>query len=189
VTLDLTYGTCQHGAQTKYWRFAELTITNLANGDAPSCGDDLRLAIAQGDHYGGLHIGGTHGHLALIPDSVGSTARHHKNLDGRALFRPPAIVQVVKVTRAALVEDGRITQSEGAIAADGETRRVDGTRLGRLVELELVIGGNVSGAAGRIGDDTTLEFGDEDTVGRASSTLLWNTLEIGCGTWYDAAVE
>lgn len=53
----------------------------------------------------------------------------------------------------------------------------------------MVVGGNISSAASRIGDNAILEFGDEDTVRRASSALLWNTLEIWCGTWYDIAGE
>lgn len=54
-------------------------------------------------------------------------------------------------------EDIRATESQRSIIADRETSCIDGVRLKRSVELELVVGGDVSLSVLRIGEDTILQ--------------------------------
>lgn len=77
--------------------------------------------------------------------------------DCDALRRPVDRVEVVKVTREALVPHAAATQGEGAVCADGEARRVDGAALRRIVELELVVRGNIAGATLGVFEDRVVE--------------------------------
>lgn len=70
---------------------------------------------------------------------------------------PVAVVEVVEGATEALPEDVRGPKSQAAVRTDGETGGVDGAGLGWLVELELVIGRDVAGAALRISQDTVAE--------------------------------
>ncbi len=102
-----------------------------------------------------------------------------ETLDGdrRALRSPVPVVKVVEVSAAALVEDVGATKSQATVSADRPTRGVDGTSLGWLVELELVVGGDVSCASLRVGQNTILQRDLEGGVGLASDELSsW-----GCG--------
>ena len=89
-------------------------LRNLADGNTSGGGLDLGLAIGQGRHDCGgddlstdnLAVGGL----------GGSTALHQDNLDRLALGSPGAVVQVVEVTREALVPDSAATEGQGAIA-------------------------------------------------------------------------
>lgn len=65
-----------------------------------------------------------------------------------------SVVQVVEVTAQALVENVGATESQGAIRAHAEAGSVDGTGLSWLVELELVVGGNVTCSALAVEEDT-----------------------------------
>jgi hypothetical protein len=60
-----------------------------------------------------------------------------------------------------LVPNGRTTESEGTIAAGGEARSVDGTCLRWLVELELIVRGDIAGTARLVRQDTVLEREDK----------------------------
>jgi hypothetical protein len=77
-----------------------------------------------------------------------------------------AVVQVVEAAAQALVEDSRRAKSERAVAADGETISVDGSSLGRSIELELEISRDVSGAAVLVGE---LAVREADNEGSSSS--------------------
>lgn len=72
------------------------------------------------------------------------------------------VVEVVESAAQALVPDSRATESECAVGADGETAGVDGTGLGRAVELELLVGGNVTSAVVAVGEDTVVEGDGQD---------------------------
>ncbi len=150
-----------------------LSIANLAHGDGDSGGLDLGLAVGEsGDDGGHSHAGGDGGLHGAATVVLLAAAGHGDNLDGLALLGPRAVVQVVEVTRAALVEDGGGTDGQGAVLASGETSSVDGTSLGgRAVELELVVGDNGANAALAVGQDTILEVKDERLVARARTLL------------------
>jgi len=86
------------------------------------------------------------------------------NEDLLALSTLSDLVEVVEGTAQALVPDGRATERKGAVGTGGETTSVDGTSLSWSVELELLVGGNVSGAVLAVSEDTVLE-GDLEDVG------------------------
>ena len=81
------------------------------------------------------------------------------DVDGNlvALVALGLAVQVVEVTAQALVEDGGAADGEGAVRASGPASSVDGTSLGRAIELELVVGGDVTSALLRVGEHAVLE--------------------------------
>jgi len=63
-----------------------------------------------------------------------------------------AAVSSIWVSALALVEDVGAAKREGAIAADGPSSREDGSGLGRVVELELEVCGDVTGSLGGVGE-------------------------------------
>lgn len=67
------------------------------------------------------------------------------------------VVEVVEVTTQALVEDSRATKSKRAVRAGRPASGVDGSSLSRAVELELVVGGNVTSAVLGVGEDAVLQ--------------------------------
>ena len=77
--------------------------------------------------------------------------------DGNALSTLALVVQVVEATGQALPPESRATEGEGAVGADGETCSVDGTSLGRAVELELSVGSDVTSAVLGVQEDTVVE--------------------------------
>jgi hypothetical protein len=94
----------------------------------------------------------------------GFTAREDIDQDRLALSGPVAVVQVVEATAQALVEDSRGTESEGAVGADREAISVDGSSLGWSIELELVVGRDVSGTALLVGELAVGEGDDEGSL-------------------------
>jgi hypothetical protein len=88
------------------------------------------------------------------------------NVDGDlvALVAFALRVEVVEVTAQALMEDGGAANGEGAVGASRPTSSVDGTSLGRAIELELVVGGDVTSALLGVGEHTVLE-GDLKLLG------------------------
>ena len=55
------------------------------------------------------------------------------------------------------MESGLATKSKRAVGASGPASSVDGASLGRAVELELVVGGDVTGAVLGVKEYTVLE--------------------------------
>lgn len=88
------------------------------------------------------------------------------------MLSPPAVVEVVKVSRFASVEDGRVAEGEGAVGTVVEAGRVDGTCLRRTVELELVVGGDVAYSVLGVGDHSVLKLRDEDALPRTGLSAL-----------------
>ena len=158
----------------------DLAIRDLSDGDTTSGGLNLTIGDLSDRGTGrGLDLTirdlsdslGGGGGLELTVANLGSSASGSSttslqdvDVDGRALVASGLVVKVVEVTAQALVEDGRATDGKSAVAADGETRGVDGTGLGRLVELELVVGSNVTSAALVIGQDTVGKSDSQDLV-------------------------
>ena len=83
-----------------------------------------------------------------------------------------AVVQVVESTAQALVENSRGTEGEGAIGADRETISVDGSSLRWIIELELEVRRNVSGAALLVGELAVSEGDDEGSLGSWAGVAL-----------------
>ena len=75
----------------------------------------------------------------------------------RALGAGGLVVQVVEGAAEALVEDGGAAERQAAVGADGPAARVDGAGLGRGVELELSVRGDVAGAVDGVGEDAVRE--------------------------------
>jgi len=92
--------------------------------------------------------------------------------DGGALGGPVAVVEVVETTAEALPEDVGAAEGQAAVSAHGEAGGVDGTSLRWLVELELVVGRNVAGAANRVSQDAVAKTDLEGGVGLASNELV-----------------
>jgi hypothetical protein len=162
----------------------DLAVANLADGDGNSGRKDLRLAVRKRLHNGGGDdLGSDNLSIArLIRTTRGSIAtRHGDDLNGLALGSPVAVVKVVKVTRLALVPGSRVTEGQRVVTTDGETGGVNGTGLGRAVELELVVGCNVSSAVLSIGQDTILQ-GEQKSAVRAARVTLHVLVDIPlCG--------
>jgi hypothetical protein len=60
------------------------------------------------------------------------------------------VVQVIEATAQAFVEDCGTTKGERAVAAGREPSGVDCSRLRRVIELELVVGSNITSTAAGI---------------------------------------
>lgn len=150
-------------------------LRDLANRNSSSGCSDLRLAIAEGgDDSCGNDLGSDD---LSITDLAGIAATlHDEDLDWRALRSPRAIVEVKEVSTSALVEDRRAAECERAVAANRETRSEDRASLSGLVELELVVCGNVSGSALRILDGSVLEGSNQNAVGGTVTALLFETV-------------
>lgn len=143
----------------------DLTIANLANGNGNAGSNDLGLTITQGSDNGGLDNSGSD-NLAVrnLRHSVLAAARHSNDRNRLALLGPVLVVQVVECTREAAVEGLGLAQSEHIVLANGEAAGEESTGLSGLVELELVVGGNVTNAILRILGGAILKGHDEDTV-------------------------
>jgi len=158
----------------------DLTVRDLGDRLA---GTGLDLTIRDlGDR---LSSGG--GGLELTVANLGGSAARGSSssvedvdVDRRALSTSGLIVEVVEGTAQALVEDSGVTNSKSAVAADGETRGVDGTGLGGLVELELVVGSNVTSAALVIGQGTILKSDSQD-LGLARLEVTLAVGDVGDG--------
>ena len=74
-----------------------------------------------------------------------------------ALLASGLVVKVVEVAAQALEEDSGVAEGKRAVAASRPASSVDGASLGRAVELELVVGGDVAGAVLGVGENTVLE--------------------------------
>jgi hypothetical protein len=101
----------------------DLSVTDLADGDGNSGSVDLRLAIRNGCDNGGLdNLGANSGlsstataaSIAVVVATAAAastgatarataTARDYSDLDGLAMRCPLAVVQVVEVSRLALI--------------------------------------------------------------------------------------
>jgi len=178
-SLDLAVGDLSDGLGSRGGSL-DLAIRDLSDGDTTSGGLNLTIGDLSDRGTGrGLDLTirdlsdslGGGGGLELTVANLGSSASGSSttslqdvDVDGRALVASGLVVKVVEVTAQALVEDGRATDGKSAVAADGETRGVDGTGLGGLVELELVVGSNVTSAALVIGQDTVGKSDSQDLV-------------------------
>jgi hypothetical protein len=98
--------------------------------------------------------------------------REKVNEDLLALSTLGLVVEVVESTAEALVPDGRVTKSESAVGTSGETSGVDGTSLGRTIELELLVGSNVTNAALVVSEDTVGEGHLEHLGARVGVAIL-----------------
>ena len=78
-------------------------------------------------------------------------------MDLVALLASGLVVEVVEVAAQALEEDSGAAEGKRAVAASRPAGGVDGASLSRAVELELVVGGDVTGAVLGVGEDTILE--------------------------------
>ena len=114
---------------------------------------------------------GSHGSAGDGAGGASGIASNDVHGDGRALRSPVGVVQVVEAAGETLVEDGRSTESDRLVGADGEARGDESTSLGRSIELELVVGGNVGGTALSILHDTILK-GDDESAGSTAGSAL-----------------
>lgn len=142
----------------------KLTIADLAHWDHRRGGDDLRLTIAQGHHDRRRNHGAADDVLGILDISA---AGHDVEPDRRALLGDPAVIQVVDVTGLALVEDGGVTEGDGAIPADRESGRVESASLRGTVELELEVVGQVRDATLGILHDGIGDLDNENTLAGA----------------------
>jgi hypothetical protein len=152
----------------------DLTIGNLAHGSTGCASLDLTIGNL-GDRSAdrGSLLGLSVGKLR----SSGTT-HDHVDVDLVALVASGLVVEVVEVAAQALEEDSGATEGKRAVAASRPASGVDGTSLGRAIELELVVGGNVTGALLGVGKDTVLEA---DLKGHGIVLLPLAQGALGCG--------
>src|SRR5450755_3217810 len=115
------------------------------------------------------------------PVSSATDERERLDGDGRALSSPVAVVQVVEAAAEALPEHVGAAQRQAPVGAEGEAGGVDGASLGWLVELELVVGGDVASPADRVGQDAVVERDLEGRAGPAGDQLVWCARRSGSG--------
>lgn len=86
------------------------------------------------------------------------------DVDRAALATLGLVVQVVEVSAQALVEDSLVAEDERAVVANSPARGVDRIGLEDVVELELVVGDDLTSAAVLVLEDTVVEGDLEGTV-------------------------
>ena len=129
-----------------------LTVSDLADRGDNSGASDLTVWDLR------LNTGGGGGNRCWAGGAWGrGAAANHYNMNWGALPGIVVVVEIVKVATEALVPSGIGPKCELAILADGETSGVNGTSLGWVIELELVVGSDIASAALRILQDTTGE--------------------------------
>lgn len=106
------------------------------------------------------------------------------DVNWRALASSRLIVEIIKRSTEALVEDCGAAKGKGAVCADGESTRIDGTLLRWTIELELVIRSDVSSASMRVEQLSTRKGLDESArASAADDTLIKSTIDVplaGC---------
>lgn len=102
-----------------------------------------------------------------------AVARDNLNIDWLALLSDSLVVEVVDVSRLALVENSAVTKCEVVgWRADGEASGVDGTSLSSFwVELKLAVGNDGAGAAMGVKENTVVKLGDKSSLAHAGSLL------------------
>jgi hypothetical protein len=136
-------------------RCLDLTVGNLSHRRRSGLvGTSRSLDLSVGDL---ANSRSTESRARLARRAAGATRGDDADRDRLALGRPVTVIQVIEVARAALVERGGGSQGQQVVLADGEASGVDGTSLGGAVELELVVGGDVSGAGLGVLEDTVVE--------------------------------
>lgn len=150
-------------------------LRDLAKRDSSRSCSDLRLAVAEGgDDSCGHDLRSDD--LSITHLAGVATALHNEDLNRRTLWSPRAVIQVEKVAARALIEDCRAAEREGAVSARREASSEDGASLSRLVKLELVVCGDVTGAGLRVLEDSVLEGSNQNTVRSAVIALLFETV-------------
>lgn len=144
----------------------ELTVGNLLHWCA-SRSLDLSVGNLRYSHSGDLTVG----HLRCWRTSdltvgklrsAATGAVDDLDVDRRALLGLGLIVEVVEGAGQALVESAVTLDGERAVAADGESGGELGISLaGCWVELELVVGNDVTDASLGVGEDSILELDHE----------------------------
>jgi len=149
----------------------ELTVSDLRDDDT-SGGLDLSVGDL-GDNGsgagGGLNLtignlGDTSGGLAVRCLAHGGASANDVDVDLRALVTSGCIVKVVEGTAQALVEESRVTNGKGTVGADRPASSVDGIGLDWVVELELVVGDDLTSAALAVGEDSLGESGSKSSA-------------------------
>lgn len=92
----------------------------------------------------------------------GTSAGNDVEVDGLAVCGNGFIVEVGEGAAQALVEDGLRTKSKLGVLDDRPPGSVDGTILRRIIELKLVVGGDVAGPVLAVLKDSTLESAGEN---------------------------
>ncbi len=152
----------------------DLTVSYLAQGHFYRRGDDLGLTIAQCGDDSCLDNASSD-ELTVSDVCNGSllpSAGNSNDGNGLALLGPVAVVQIVEVTREALVESRRVTQCQDVVLAEGEAAGDEGTGLGRTIELELVVGCDIPSSVFCVVDRSVRQTNNEDTVLATRSPFL-----------------
>lgn len=105
---------------------------------------------------------------------------------------PVTIVQIVKAARETLVKGLGRTQCQLLVITDREARGVDGASLGRRIELELKVRGNVSDSILEVLENAVFQGQDQAAVGIATFLffieLVTSDVWLMSGTYLDVAL-
>lgn len=146
------------------------------DGDISRCCDDLRLPIRESRDDGRWHDGCSDNlPVGRLRYRVLGAARYCDDGDGLALFRPCSVVQVVEAARPTLVECLGRAQRQPEILADGESAVEESASLRRSIELELVVGSNISSPTLCIHSNSVVQRQDESSLG-ATCPLLYRVI-------------
>lgn len=177
--LDLAVGNLGDGsASGSSSASLDLAVGDLAHGSTRGGGLDLTIGDLGDRSLNGSLLGLAVGKLRSSAGGGGRAGADDVDVDIVALLAGGlVVVEVVEVAAQALVEDGRATEGKRAVAASGPASGVDCAGLGRAVELELVVGSDVTGAVLGVGEDTVGEV-DEELGGVILLSLLLFLLVI-----------
>lgn len=173
ASLDLTIGNLgDRSASGSGSASLDLTVGNLAHRSTRGGSLDLTIGDLGDGSLNGSLLGLAVGKLRSSAGGGGRAGTDDVDVDIVALLAGGlVVVEVVEVTAQALVEDGGATEGKRAVAASGPASSEDGASLSRAVELELVVGSDVTGAVLGVGEDTVGEV-DEELGGVILLSLL-----------------
>lgn len=95
-------------------------------------------------------------------------------------------VDVVELSAQTLPPDDGATEAEGIVGTQGETRGIDGSGLGRGIELELIIGSNIASPISLIFENASGESEGEDAIELSLRSKSGNIqADVGVGAYLD----
>lgn len=107
-----------------------------------------------------------------------------------ALRRPIRVVQVVEAAGVALVPERRSAKRQRRVTAHGEASGVNGASLRWIVELELVIAGNIASAALGVLENAACQSENEESGGAVWTGLALDQIALGArGHVYNSDLE
>jgi hypothetical protein len=114
----------------------------------------LGLPVANLCHWGRDSCRGLRLSISCFTNDISGAARENVDENSIALRSPIRTVEVRETPTRTFIEDSGATESQRGVGKDRESSGVDSTCLRGRVELELVVGSDISCPALSIGENT-----------------------------------